>query len=141
MPKLNKRPQTLLKLLLKNGEVSTYDLEKLGYNQPPRAAQDLKEAGVKLCVRNAKHPETGSRMAVYTISPDQTIDFRQGRIAFPKEFSKKLFEKHGFVCNITGAKLTGNALQVDHRIPFIVRSDGNSLDIDEFQSLSASAQR
>lgn len=139
--KLRKRPKTLFELLLKKEEVSTYELEELGYNQPPRVAQDLKEAGIKLRVRNDKHPKTGNRMAVYSLDPDQSIDFRLGRIAFPKEFSKKLFEKYGHNCNITGTHLPANALQVDHRVPFIVRCDGIYLNLDDFQPLSASAQR
>ncbi len=46
LARLGKRPKAVLERILKNGSVSTYELGQLGYDQPPRAAQDLKEAGV-----------------------------------------------------------------------------------------------
>jgi hypothetical protein len=140
LPRLGKRPRTVLEILLRDGEVSTYTLGNLGYDQPPRAAQDLKEAGVKLIKRNGVHPETGSRMAIYEIDPNQTVSYQEGRTAFPKTFVAEVSAIYNSRCNISGAKLRSNEYQVDHRVPFIVRSDDGELRLKDFQLLSASSQ-
>ena len=45
----NKRPRTVAEHLLKYGSITTEELTTIyGYEHPPRAARDLREAGVPL---------------------------------------------------------------------------------------------
>jgi len=142
LPKLDERPKKVLEVLLTDGEVSTHTISKMGYGHPPRAAMDLKEAGVKLIRRNGRNPETGNRMAIYEIDLNQSVNFQEGRTAFPKSFILKVSDKYNSRCNISGAKLRSNEYQVDHRIPFIICSDdGKELELKDFQLLSGSSQR
>jgi hypothetical protein len=139
---LPKRPKTVLEMLLKKGEVSTYELGQLGYDQPPRAAQDLKEAGVKLVTKNGKHPVTGARMGIYTLADDQSNYVASGgRIAFPKAFRKELEERDKNRCVLCETEYSPRFLQIDHKIPFIVGGDDSQLNADEFQLLCGSHQR
>lgn len=140
---LPKRPRTVLEKLLKNGSVSTYDLGQLGYDQPPRAAQDLKEHGVKLTTTFGKHPKSGARMAIYSLADQKIEDIEKfkGRSAFPKHFRNKLFEAHGSKCNLCGEKCAVGVLQIDHRIPFIIAGQEEQLNIPDYQPLCGSHQR
>ena len=45
----NKRARIVIDHILKNGFITTEDLEKeYGYNHPPRAARDVRETGIPL---------------------------------------------------------------------------------------------
>jgi len=45
----NKRARIVIEHILKNGFITTEQLEKqYGYNHPPRAARDVREAGISL---------------------------------------------------------------------------------------------
>jgi hypothetical protein len=142
LARLGKRPRTVLKMLLTKGEVSTYELGQLGYDQPPRAAQDLKDAGVVLKRRSGTNPRTGNRMAIYSI--DWGAPIARGsseRRAFPKSFVRKVKEAHGGECCIYRVAHPHNVLQVDHRIPFQVAGDPEHFAVEDFMSLSPSANR
>lgn len=143
LEQLNKRPRRVLEKLLENGSVSTYELGQLGYDQPPRAAQDLKEAGVSLQTNFGKHPKTGARMAIYSLAPDQNLKLglKLGRIAFPKKFRQELLVTHKNRCNLCNTKYPSVSLQIDHRIPFIIGGEPESLELDDYQCLCASHQR
>ena len=143
LDKLGKRPRTVLQKILENGSVSTFELGQLGYDQPPRAAQDLKEAGVPLKTSFGKHPESGARMGIYSIDLDSQLNFGsgKGRRAFPKQFRQNLLELHNHKCNVCNVKYPGTALQIDHRVPYIVGGEAENLDMNEFQLLCASHQR
>lgn len=140
---LGKRPRTVLEKILENGSVSTYELGELGYDQPPRAAQDLKEAGVPLKTTFGKHPETGSRMGIYSIDFDAEMNFGngKGRRAFPKKFKQLLLKIYDKKCNVCNVQYPATALQIDHRVPYIVGGETDELDPGSFQLLCASHQR
>lgn len=139
---LPKRPKKVLELILKNGQVTSYDLKKEGYDQPPRAVQDLKEFGVKVVMTNGKHPETGARMGIWTLAGDQNRSLASGgRIAFPKEFRKQLEDRDECKCVLCDKPYSPRFLQIDHKIPYIVGHDKENLDTDEFQLLCSSHQR
>ena len=57
LPKLGKRARKLLEIILEQGSVSTHELAKIGYGHPPRARQDLKDAGIDIITTFGKHPE------------------------------------------------------------------------------------
>lgn len=132
----------MLEKILENGSVSTFELGRLGYDQPPRAAQDLKEAGVRLKTAFGKHPTTGARMAIYSLAED--LDFlasAAGRRIFPSKFRAELLAAHGSRCNLCNAAYPASSLSLDHRIPFIVAGEAEELRIPEFQPLCGSHQR
>lgn len=142
LPTLGRRARTVLETLLSSGEVSTYDLGKLGYDQPPRGAQDLKDAGVVLKTTNGRNPETGNRMVIYSIDYDAPIGTGMSeRRAFPKDFTRKVKELHGNKCCIYRVVYPATVLQVDHRIPFSIAGDPEKLVVSEFMPLSPSANR
>lgn len=141
--KLGKRPRTVLEKLLENGSISTYELGQLGYDQPPRAAQDLKEAGVRLITKQGKHPKSGSRMGIYHLHPEQPLLTGRftGRKAFPKAFREKVYAYFNNKCNICNVEYDTTMLQIDHRIPYIVAGEIKQLRVQDFQPLCGSHQR
>jgi len=141
LPSLGKRPRAVLEAILKNGSVSTYELGELGYDQPPRAAQDLKEAGVMLRTTYGKHPESGARMGIYSLAGIGDTAVHAGRRAFPKAFRERVLNAHGMRCNICNVEYPATVLQIDHRVPYIVGGDGDELEIEGFQPLCGSHQR
>jgi hypothetical protein len=141
LPKLGKRPRTVLEKILENGSVSTYELGQLGYDQPPRAAQDLKEAGVVLKTTFGRHPSTGARMGVYSIAGISGDAAFKGRAAFPKAFRQAMLKRSGSRCNICNTHHPQTVLQIDHRIPYIVAGESDGLLESDFQMLCGSHQR
>ena len=100
--------------------MSTYELGQLGYDQPPRAAQDLKEAGVRLTTSFGKHPKSGARMAIYALAGlDEDAAF-SGRRALPKKFREQVLERFQKRCNICNEEHPARLLQLNHRVPYII---------------------
>ena len=139
--RLGKRPRTVLELILKNGSVSTYELGQLGYDQPPRAAQDLKEAGVSLKVSYGRHHKTGSRMAIYSLADIIDENSFLGRRHFPKRFRQEILQRFDYKCNICNTTYPARILQLDHRVPYIVGGEGKKLYVEDYQPLCGSHQR
>lgn len=139
---LGKRPATVLRLLLEKGTVSTYDLGQLGYDQPPRAAQDLKDVGVLLRRTSGRHPTSGSRMAIYALADEQPylMGAMKGRQLFPKAFRLKMISHYGAKSAISGVTHDPSELQIDHRIPYQVAGDAE-LTVEHHMLLSGSEQR
>lgn len=140
----NKRAIAVLRVLLDKGAISTDDLNDLGYNHPPRAVGDVRDAGIPI-ITGAGTSRTGKRMAVYSFGdPAEIQDGRMGgRSALPKAFKTKLIAKYGSKDCITGGILDERVLQIDHRIPYRIAgdiglSDHNVLD---YMLLDASSQR
>ena len=127
------RPKRVLEYLLKKGEVSTYQLGKLGYDQPPRAAMDLKDIGVKLVTKSSKHPKTGNRMVIYMLDDDQSNTFAPGRKAFPKNFKQEIIDRDDSKCILCDKLYSSRFLQIDHKIPFILGGEDEELNSDDFQ--------
>jgi hypothetical protein len=141
----NKRAVAALKAMLKNGSVSTDDLNDLGYIHPPRAIGDVRDAGIPIITGSATSPRTGKRMAVYSFGDPSHIQEGRvgGRSALPKAFKQALLVRYGSVDCITGAKLDERVLQIDHRIPYRVAGDAGLEDrnVESYMLLDASSQR
>jgi len=141
----NKRAVAALKVLLERGSISTDDLQEMGYNHPPRAIGDIRDAGIPIITGNATSQRTGRRMAVYTFGGPEQIQAGRigGRSAFPKAFKTALVERYGSIDCITGATLDERVLQIDHRIPYRIAGDLNfeNLDVEDFMLLDGSSQR
>lgn len=125
--------------MLKKGSITTDDLNELGYNHPPRAVGDVRDAGVPIVTGSTTSRKTGRRMAVYTFgSPEQIQEGRiGGRSAFPKVFKDALVARYGSVDRITGATLDPKALTIDHRVPYRIAGDAGlqDLDVEQFMLL------
>ncbi|MEO5759511.1 MAG: hypothetical protein ABIQ51_21950, partial [Mesorhizobium sp.] len=135
----------MLKVLLDKGSITTDDLNDLGYNHPPRAVGDVRDAGIPIETGSATSEKSGRRMAVYTFGdPDKIQDGRiGGRSSLPKKFKQALIDKYGAIDCITGAKLDERVLQIDHRIPYRIAGDVGLADhdVDAYMLLDASSQR
>lgn len=141
----NKRAIAVLEVLLDKGAISTDDLQEMGYQHPPRAVGDVKDAGIPIITGSTTSRKTGRRMAVYTFGdPSQIQEGRiGGRSALPKAFKSALIERYGSIDCITGARLDERVLQIDHRIPYRISGDAGlkDHDVESYMLLDASSQR
>ena len=120
----SKRAIAVLKVLLDKGEISTDELTDLGYEHPPRAVGDVRDAGIPITTTMRTSPRTGRRMAVYAFGNPADIqgDRIGGRSALPKAFKRALVERYGSIDCITGA-FYERVLQIDHRVPYRIAGD------------------
>lgn len=139
-----KRARTVIDHILKHGMITTDDLSATyGYDHPPRAIRDVRENGIPLLTHSVTSQKTGRKIAAYTFGdPKSVVDGRiGGRRAFPKQFKKALVDRYGAREAFTGESLDERYLQIDHRIPYAIAGDGNTLQIDDFMLIDASSQR
>ena len=140
----SKRAADCLRIMLHKGSISTDDINDLGYNHPPRAIGDIRDAGIPVITRSGTS-RTGKRMAVYTFG--SKADIQEGRVggrsALPKKFKIALIARYGPNDCITGAMLDQRVLQIDHRIPYRIAGDSGLADhdVEAFMLLDASSQR
>ena len=123
----NKRAKIVIEHILKHGFITTEDLETIyGYNHPPRAARDVREAGIPLETFKVKSKE-GKSIAAYQFGDLSEIQKNRvkGRIAFSKKFKKQLYEHFNGHCSICNVVLEDRYLQIDHRIPYQIGGDTN----------------
>ena len=130
--------------ILKHGFVTTEELKEVhGYSHEPRAARDVREAGIPLITNTIVSEKTGRHIAAYTF--DDLTKVKGGRIggrkAFPKAFKLSLVSMYGNRDAITGERLESRYLQIDHRIPYEVGGDDAALIPEKFMLLDSSSQR
>ena len=121
----SKRARFVIERILERGYVTTEDIEKAGYKHPPRAARDVREAGIPLVTFRVK---SGSKtIAAYRFGNLDDIEGHrlQGRSTFPKEWKKQLYEIQEGKCAICGARFEARYLQIDHRIPYEIGGEAN----------------
>ncbi|MFE0705131.1 HNH endonuclease [Streptomyces sp. NPDC058872] len=134
----SKRAQKALEFLLDKGSVTTGDLQAVGYDHPPRAIRDLKDAG--FTIESMMVNVDGKRMSQYTLIDSMSADFAQ-RKPIPLAFRKQLFEEHGYRCAVCGGVFITRMLQADHRIPFHVGGDPDIFETMDFMPLCGSDNR
>lgn len=120
----NKRARLVLDTIVANGQVTTEELQQLGYNHPPRAIRDVRELGFMLVTTSVKNA-TGKRMASYTLA----LEFetaKTGRLQLARKQRDAVIKAAGGKCQLCGAT---HDLQVDHRVPYQVA--GESLKAEE----------
>src|SRR4051812_7874081 len=83
----NRRAQIVIQHILDNGYITTDELLEIGYRHAPRAAQDVKEAGIDLTTTMMRSFKTGRRMGSYTFTTD--IEIRKQRVGGRRQFPKK----------------------------------------------------
>jgi len=122
----NKRARVVIDHILKKGFITTEDLEKkYGYNHPPRAARDVREAGIPLETFRVKSTD-GRSIAAYKFGDLAKVKKERldGRSIFSKPFKKLLYEMNGGRCEICSGHFEFHYLQIDHRVPYEVAGEG-----------------
>lgn len=140
-----KRPRIVIDHILKHGHVTTEELKtKYGYDHPPRAARDVREAGIPL-VTTRVTGSNGRKIGAYEFGDPSKIRFGRigGRTSFSKKLRGELIEINGVRCAIYLEDFPEKELQIDHRIPFEVLGDDGSKDQDpkNYMLLCGSANR
>lgn len=138
-----KRPRTVIEHILKHGQITTEELKNVyGYNHPPRAARDVKEHGIpieKISVTGAD----GRKIAAYRFADPTKIKLRRfsGRTGLSKRIKDALIAKYGCRCFIYLEEMPAASLQIDHRVPYEVSGESETMTPDEFMLLCGSANR
>jgi hypothetical protein len=140
-----KRPRTVLDHILRHGYVTTAELRDLyGYNHPPRAARDVREAGIPLETFRMVGPD-GRRIGAYRFGDPSQIERHKlrGRTVLPKSLRKALVSRTAGKCEVCGREYGERYLQVDHAVPYEVAGDAIAADDEPegFLLLCASCQR
>lgn len=117
----NKRARVVIDHIIAHGFITTEDLQKYGYNHPPRAARDVREAGIPLGTFFVQASD-GRRIAAYRFGDLNKIrqGILEGRTALGKNLKKQLYKLQDGRCAICGGKFALHELQGDHRIPYLV---------------------
>lgn len=121
----NKRAKIVIDHILKNGFITTEDLESTyNYNHAPRAARDVREAGIELLTFKVKS-STGKSIAAYKFGNFAALKTERlaGRINFSKKFKLSLYEKFHGRCSVCNGEFEERYLQIDHRIPYQIGGD------------------
>ncbi|HRI27789.1 MAG TPA: hypothetical protein PK239_08720 [Chitinophagales bacterium] len=125
---LNKRARIVIDHIMEHGFITTEELKNIyGYSHPPRAARDVREAGVPLETFKVKS-QNNKLIAAYRFGDIATFQKSRvaGRVLFSKEFKKKLFKIGKGRCYICNGEFEERYLQVDHRVPYQVGGDINT---------------
>ncbi|GAA4738902.1 HNH endonuclease signature motif containing protein [Flavisolibacter ginsenosidimutans] len=142
------RARVVIDHILKYGFITTDDLqdkEKFGhsYTQGPRAARDVREAGIPLETYRVKSERTGRWIAAYKFGDLTQIQTGRiaGRIQFSKHFKHQLYEACSGRCKICNGQFEERYLQVDHRVPYEVAGDTLDRSPEHFMLLCGSCNR
>lgn len=133
----NKRARFVLDSIVKNGVVTTEEINQAGYDHPPRAAQDARDLGFRLKTLKVKHTN-GRSIAAYMFDEGELEPGKDGRRLLPKKERDALIHTAGDKCQICGA---GHNLQVDHRIPYEVAGESQRGEKQPHQVLCGSCNR
>jgi len=140
---LSKRAKQVVDIIRSQGSVTTGDLNNIGYEHAPRAARDVREAGIPLKTKMVTID--GVRMASYTFGDPSKIRSHKhsGRTTFSKKFKQALVVKQSRKCAICGEEFDEKLLQIDHRIPFefMENSDALNPQITDFMLLCPECNR
>jgi hypothetical protein len=134
----NRRARFVLDSIVKNGMVTTEEINHAGYGHPPRAVRDARELGFAIQTIKVKHTN-GRSIAAYIFSETANIDPRKtGRAAIPKKQHDEIISAAGSRCQICGASTN---LQVDHRIPYEVAGESQAKQGSPYLVLCGSCNR
>ena len=139
----NKRAKVVIDHILEYGFITTQDLETTyGYNHPPRAARDVREAGIPLETFKVKSAE-GKNIAAYRFGSLEELQTNRvaGRIQFSKDFKHALYVASRGRCQICNGQFEERYLQVDHRVPYEVGGDTTGRNLEHFMVLCGSCNR
>jgi hypothetical protein len=129
----NKRARIVIEHILEHGFITTEDLEeKYGYNHPPRAARDVREAGIPLYTYRVQSSDGRRSIAAYKFGDLSKISKGkiEGRLAFPKKLKDALYQLSDGKCAICSGAFEARYLQIDHRVPYEVAGDRSHTNWD-----------
>lgn len=137
---LSRRAKYAVERIIETGYVTTADLNAMGYDHPPRAIGDIKDAGIK--VKKRMVLVDGRRMARYELDPAEGANADMiGRRALGKAFRDRLFQVWKFRCAVCDGRFTSRELQADHRVPYRIAGEPESVTPEEFMPLCPSCNR
>lgn len=134
---MSTRGRKALEFMLSHGSVTTGDLKAAGYDHPPRAVRDVKDAG--LVVESKLEKVDGVRMSRYTLIDSISEGFLQRR-PISNTFRNDLFREHDYRCSVCGGTFITRMLQADHRVPFAIGGDPEP-ELRHYMPLCASDNR
>ena len=140
----NKRAKIVIDHILKHGFITTDDLQtKYGYTHAPRAAMDVKDAGIPIETFKVKSNISGRQIGAYKFGDIATLQINRvaGRIPFSKDFKHDLYNSIGGRCQICNGIFQERYLQIDHRIPYEVAGDLTDREPAHFMLLCGSCNR
>jgi hypothetical protein len=132
-----KRARFVLDGIVKNGKLTTEQINQAGYDHPPRAVQDAKDLGFRIKRTTVKHTN-GRSIAAYEFDEGELDPSKAGRRAIPKKERDEIIHAAGDKCQICNAV---HNLQVDHRIPYEVAGEASAAEAHPFQVLCGSCNR
>jgi hypothetical protein len=135
---MSKRAAIVRDHILTHGHVTTADLNALGYDHPPRAVRDLRDAGAG--VKTVMIVQDGKRMASYVFDGTSNED-GSIRVNIPKKFADDLKAAYDNKCAVCSGAFASRMLQADHRIPFAIAGDKASMAAEDFMPLCAPDNR
>jgi hypothetical protein len=133
----NKRARFVLDSIVANGVVTTEEINRAGYDHPPRAARDVRDLGFRLKTIKVKH-SNGRSIAGYVLDQSEVEAGKAGRRLLPKKERDALIDAAGAKCQICSAEYN---LQVDHRIPYEVAGESERGTKVPYQILCGSCNR
>jgi hypothetical protein len=141
----NKRARIVIEHILEHGSITTEDLEKkYGYNHPPRAARDVREAGIPLETFRVRSSD-GRSIAAYRFGDPSEIRRQRlhGRVTFPKKLKDDLYKLSSGKCAVCNGEFELRYLQVDHRVPYEVADDTDQTELkpQDYMLLCGSCNR
>lgn len=137
------RPKTIIAHILEHGSITSEEIRDVyGYAHPPRAARDVREAGVPLQTFSVKGSD-GRHIAAYRFGDPSAMRTRRvdGRTAISSAIKKELAAKHGSQCFLYLEPMKLGRLQLDHRVPYEIIGDHGGVSSDGFMLLSPAANR
>lgn len=140
----NKRARIVIEHILRHGYITTEEIERHGYKHPPRAARDVREAGIPLETFYVKSSDGSKTIAAYRFGVLSQIreNKLQGRKTFSKKLKKQLYEKQKGRCAICEAQFEMRYLQIDHRIPYEIGGEvDNAEDFSRYMLLCGTCNR
>ena len=138
-----KRSQIVVQHILKNGFITTEDLETMyGYKHPPRAIRDVREQGVPIESFRVKDSQNRD-IAAYRFGDISNINKAKlgGRKSFKKITKQQLIVQNGLKCAICNQNYPEQFLQIDHKIPYEVSGDIDNTNLDTLMLVCASCNR
>jgi hypothetical protein len=118
--------------ILKKGYITTEELKKkYGYEHPPRAACDVREAGIPLETFRVKSSD-GRSIAAYRLDNKKIERGKSGgRKVFSKDFKNVLYKLHNEKCAVCSGHFEKRYLQIDHRIPYGIAGESKFFKSDD----------
>ncbi len=132
----NKRARLVLDTIAEKGNITTEELQRLGYEHAPSAARDVRELGFTLVTTMVKNAN-GKRMAQYSLALNVEAG-KTGRLQLPKKERDTIIGTAGGKCQLCGAT---HDLQVDHRVPYQVAGESLKGSANPYMVLDGTCNR